>query len=430
MKALILDGALTLRDLADAVGSAMKAELVARDYVVARRDLTALAIPECKGDFGCWTVTPGACVQPGPHREVAAEIIRSDLVVLITDVTFGGYSSALKRQLDHCIPLISPWMTTLDGETHHVPRYARFPDFLVLGLMEGPDAKVARVFERLAQRNALNMHAPRSLSPVLTRAELPQLAGWIKRTLDDLAASGPPMVAAAPVSFVADSNLAIPAAARRALLLVGSPRGGQSVSAAIVAYFNELLTSRGLMVGVEWIGVRPSEQSVRALEAKIAEAEVVGLATPLYVDSLPAPVTEARDAGPGTGEGVVTPPASRHRQLWVPGGGSHGHGARDLPTLRAASALRLDRWPRCWRWRHAGGKAARRTGWPGARDHTGSRPHRRSHRTGQNRPGGSTASRPAFTHPGVALSPPRGPGLPEGGEEAPSARPCQFAALP
>ena len=292
MKALILDGALTLRDLADAVGSAMKAELVARDYVVARRDLTALAIPECKGDFGCWTVTPGACVQPGPHREVAAEIIRSDLVVLITDVTFGGYSSALKRQLDHCIPLISPWMTTLDGETHHVPRYARFPDFLVLGLMEGPDAKVARVFERLAQRNALNMHAPRSLSPVLTRAELPQLAGWIKRTLDDLAASGPPMVAAAPVSFVADSNLAIPAAARRALLLVGSPRGGQSVSAAIVAYFNELLTSRGLMVGVEWIGVRPSEQSVRALEAKIAEAEVVGLATPLYVDSLPAPVTE------------------------------------------------------------------------------------------------------------------------------------------
>jgi NAD(P)H-dependent FMN reductase len=291
MRALILDGASAFRDMAEVVGAALAAELDARGHLVAWRDLTALEIPECKGDFGCWTATPGRCVQPGPHRELARDLIRCDLVVWITEVTFGGYSSALKRLLDHCVPLITPWMTTVSGETHHEPRYERFPDLLVVGLMERPETAATKVFERLVQRNALNMYASRFASLVLTRGELPGLDGWIARSLDGLAASGPPQVLAEPLSLGAEVDLPV-LVPRRALLLAGSPRGNASVSAAIVAYAAELLVARGLTVAVEHVVRRPSDRSVRELDASIAEADVVGLATPLYVDSLPAPLTE------------------------------------------------------------------------------------------------------------------------------------------
>jgi NAD(P)H-dependent FMN reductase len=293
MKALILNGAAALRDMGRAVEAALVPELAARGYAVAGHDLTSLGIPECKGDFGCWMVTPGVCVQPGPHRDIARDIIRSDLVAWLTPVTFGGYSSALKRQLDHCIPLISPRFTTVDGETHHEPRYERFPSVLAVGLMERTEATAVRVFERLVRRNVLNMYAPHFGSSVLTRGEVPQLASRVATWLDALSTSQPPRAAAAPLELDARHDLPL-AAPRRALLLVGSPRGSDSVSAALAAHLALLLAERGLKVGTEWVhGCLRSDPELRALGAGLREADVVALATPLYVDSLPGPVTEA-----------------------------------------------------------------------------------------------------------------------------------------
>src|SRR5512134_907090 len=153
--------------MADAAEAALSAELVACGYTVARHDLAALNLCDCLGDFGCWTVTPGVCVQAGVHRAVARDLIQSDLVAWLTPVTFGGYSSRLKRQLDHCVPLISPRFASVEGETHHEPRYERFPSVLAVGLMDRLDAAATHVFERLVRRNVLNMYAPRFASPVL-----------------------------------------------------------------------------------------------------------------------------------------------------------------------------------------------------------------------------------------------------------------------
>lgn len=287
MKGLILNGAVALRDMAQAADDALAPALAARGYDVARRDLTAVEIPDCRGDFGCWTVTPGVCVHAGPHRDIARDVVRSDLLVVLTPVTFGGYSSALKRLLDHCIPLISPWFTKVDGETHHEPRYERFPGLLAVGLMETPDAAAAEVFQRLVRRNVLNMYPPGHAAAVLTRAEMPGLPALAARWLDDLAVSRTPRAKAEPLDLDAAADLpAVPA--RRALLLVGSPRGGQSVSAAIAAHVAALLTERGLAVSTENVGANPG-----ALGAGMGEADVIGLIAPLYVDSLPAPVTAA-----------------------------------------------------------------------------------------------------------------------------------------
>jgi hypothetical protein len=149
------------------------------------------------------------------------------------------------------------------------------------------------VFERLVRRNVLNVHAPRFASPCLTREELPRLDSLAGGWLEDLDASRRPHPAAEPLALAARPGL--PARpARRALLLVGSPRGNASVSGAIAAHLGALLRDRGLAVATERIQACLREDpGLRRLGAAIREADVVALATPLYVDSLPAPVTEA-----------------------------------------------------------------------------------------------------------------------------------------
>ncbi len=72
-------------------------------------------IGPCMGDFFCWTRSPGECTQDDDNREISRTFVGSDLVVFLTPVIFGGYSSELKRALDHLIPNISPFFVTLGG---------------------------------------------------------------------------------------------------------------------------------------------------------------------------------------------------------------------------------------------------------------------------------------------------------------------------
>jgi len=123
----------------------------------------------CAGCFKCWTTTPGVCAHHDDGREVAARWVRSDLAVFLTPVTFGGYSSELKKALDHVIPSLLPTMLRRGGETHHPQRYERRRNLLVVGIVpagqgDGPEA---RTFRRLVERNTLNMEPPRWACGVL-----------------------------------------------------------------------------------------------------------------------------------------------------------------------------------------------------------------------------------------------------------------------
>jgi len=131
-------------------------------------------IAECIGCYGCWVKTPGVCVFDDFGRAVAEAFITSDLVVFLSVVTFGGYSFDLKKALDRCIPLISPFFMKIKGEVHHRPRYEKYPSLLGVGLEAQPDEEDAATFRRLVARNAVNFHCPRSAAAVLTDSTSPQ----------------------------------------------------------------------------------------------------------------------------------------------------------------------------------------------------------------------------------------------------------------
>ena len=133
-------------------------------------------IAYCLGCFECWTKTPGLCRIDDSGREVVESIIGGDLAIYLTPITFGGYSSELKKALDRSIGLISPFFTRIDGEVHHRARYDHYPSIFGVGVLPAPHPAQEQIFATLVGRNAINMHAPRHSSVVLYRSQEPAAA--------------------------------------------------------------------------------------------------------------------------------------------------------------------------------------------------------------------------------------------------------------
>jgi hypothetical protein len=184
VKAVILDGSREGDDALNAAHQVIFDELTGDGWDVETFILRELAISYCRGCFECWVHTPGVCVSTGAGRDVPRAVIQSDLTVLLTPVTFGGYSSPLKKAVDHLIGLVSPFFLRIDGETHHKTRYAKYPRLLGVGVMPEADAESERIFTTLVERNAINMHSPaHAAGVVLGRSEDPEIRADVRSLL-------------------------------------------------------------------------------------------------------------------------------------------------------------------------------------------------------------------------------------------------------
>lgn len=100
MKTLVLDGFNESGPVQSRVIEAAASELKARGWewtVLAPREME---LAPCTGCFGCWTKRPGMCVQEDHAHDLCREIIESELILNITLLSFGGYSSSSKAAMD------------------------------------------------------------------------------------------------------------------------------------------------------------------------------------------------------------------------------------------------------------------------------------------------------------------------------------------
>lgn len=160
IRTTILNGALPEDGFTDRLQGILASELAERGHRVQAWTLRDEKIAYCIGCFECWTRYPGLCRIDDTGREVTASIINSDLTVYLSPVTFGGYSSELKKALDRSICLILPFFLRVNGEVHHRPRYEKYPRLLGLGVLPAPDRDQEDLFRALLNRNAINLHAP------------------------------------------------------------------------------------------------------------------------------------------------------------------------------------------------------------------------------------------------------------------------------
>ena len=170
MKAVIFNGAREADSVIDAIETSLIKLLTEKGWEVEPIILREKQIAGCLGCFGCWVKTPGMCVIDDFGREAAKKVLLSDLLVFLTPVTFGGYSSELKKALDRMIPILLPYFDSYKGQIHHKMRYDKYPKLLVIGT-DPLNIDQEETFLALTERNVLNLRPPKHAASVFQKSE-------------------------------------------------------------------------------------------------------------------------------------------------------------------------------------------------------------------------------------------------------------------
>jgi multimeric flavodoxin WrbA len=159
MNALILNGELAGSSDLNPILEILEGELKSAGDVETVR-LHERNIKTCIGCFRCWDTSPGECFQKDDAPQIVRRVIQSDLVMFLTPLTFGGYSSELKKIIERMLGLLQPGMQIYRGETHHLPRYKRYPSIMAVAIADGPDDEEIEIFRKLGERHSLNFYPP------------------------------------------------------------------------------------------------------------------------------------------------------------------------------------------------------------------------------------------------------------------------------
>lgn len=120
-------------------------------------DLTTKKIANCMGCFGCWVRTPGKCVIRDDATEIYPLIAKSQNVIYVSRVVYGGYDSTMKRMLERAIPIQQAFIRLHNGETHHVQRDVEAKNAVIVAYGAN-DEKEQELFRKIVERNANNMN--------------------------------------------------------------------------------------------------------------------------------------------------------------------------------------------------------------------------------------------------------------------------------
>jgi multimeric flavodoxin WrbA len=288
MKAHIFDGSPAGDPTGKRIASILEKHLTIRGYESEHVVLHDKTLGHCRGCFQCWLKTPGVCIIDDDNLELSRKFIQSDLTIFLTPVSFGAYSPEMKRMLDHLIANISPFFTTVDGETHHRKRYDRYPDIMITGWLDRPDQIDEALFNHLAWRNTINFNGEHcSWGVVDCHADDDELKTQVESLARKL--ESPIRHTGVQLPLIAAENAVTKP--QKVVLLVGSPRMAKSSSAALGGYLLEQLAEKGLSTETHHIyQTIHDEQNRNAMLIAIDSADLTILAFPLYIDSIPAPV--------------------------------------------------------------------------------------------------------------------------------------------
>lgn len=274
--------------------SRVEALLNANHQYVRSFHLGGFDIGPCVGCFDCWVRSPGLCRIPDEAQEIVHAVANAGHVIWITEVSFGGFSARLKRIIDRHIPLILPFFRVHQDLTHHQQRYPWLPPVTVFGFDHAPDAKRERLFRDHVESTCLNLGAS-GWSVDYFGADLVPDDEQIARAMRSIATpanpSGSREMAERSYRDTCRATASATTSTQRAVILHGSVReAAHSTSRAIAEAMADALNVGGC-TAVEIVHVNNFARVGTAPQQaaqKLAEADLLIIASPLYVDTLPA----------------------------------------------------------------------------------------------------------------------------------------------
>ncbi len=163
MKTLILDGTPKEDTFSNNINQRLLKALKTNKSSVENIVLIDHDIKSCVGCFSCFFKTPGACVFNDIVREIPQTYINSDIAIILTPVTFGGFSSILaKAYYRIAIQIELHLFKYTRGEVNRRKRYnKRYPSLIAIGIERVEDLENRKIFNGLVSANAFrNIHAP------------------------------------------------------------------------------------------------------------------------------------------------------------------------------------------------------------------------------------------------------------------------------
>ena len=98
----------------------------------------------------------GVCVMNDLGRQICQAAIQSEVVIYLSPVKYGCYSTLIRRALDRNLPNILPFFKKVNGEVHHAPRYSHYPQLIMVGYGEAVSNGEVATFKELTDANAVN----------------------------------------------------------------------------------------------------------------------------------------------------------------------------------------------------------------------------------------------------------------------------------
>lgn len=96
-------------------------------------------IHACIGCNDCWLKTPGVCAIKDDYEQLLKKFLKVDRVIFVGEARLGFVSSSVKNLFDRILPLATMYLTVVDGQLRHVPRYEKHLDMALVYTGDGDD---------------------------------------------------------------------------------------------------------------------------------------------------------------------------------------------------------------------------------------------------------------------------------------------------
>lgn len=186
MNALIINALEKKEELFKEIQLNLQNDLRADEYTYKWINVREKNINICVGSgcMACQFKTPGLCIQNDDMDSIYPQLVKADLLIFLTPISFGGYYSEIKKLIDRLLPLKIPVYTIYKGEMHHMNRYEKMPNLLFLGVLNDDMKYAQKVFAKLIKRNSMNFFSKKFDSLVIKNDMVPNdLQVEIKRKL-------------------------------------------------------------------------------------------------------------------------------------------------------------------------------------------------------------------------------------------------------